>query len=151
MAHAPPTHHHHPANAISRADRVAAAVTAAACLALILIAASLAPSPEGHGTHEALGLPACGFAATFDLPCFTCGMTTAFSHAARAQFVAAAKTQPMGALLAVLAASMVWTGSYAAITASPVWNNLGKFLVSRGLYVLLALLVAAWVYKITVW
>jgi hypothetical protein len=124
---------------------------AGVCLGVLVLAALLTPSAAGHGTHESLGLPACGVAATFGVPCVTCGMTTAFSHAARGQLVSAASAQPMGAILSVAAATMVWVGGFAAATGSPAFGALGGFLIRRGVWVGLGLLALSWVYKVIVW
>jgi len=140
-----------PRAGLAPADRFWAIATALACLALLVTAATLTPSPAGHGTHESMGLPACGVPATLGFPCFTCGMTTAFAHAVRAEPLAAFQAQPFGALLALLAASTFWIGLYAGITASPVWRLLGRALLARGIWIALALLLAAWLYKASVW
>lgn len=136
---------------LTPAERFWAITTALACLTLLVTAALLTPSPAGHGTHESMGLPACGVPATLGFPCFTCGMTTAFAHAVRARPLAAVHAQPFGALLALLAASTFWVGIYAGATASPIWHALGRALLARGVWIALALLLAAWVYKASVW
>ncbi len=136
---------------MSHGERATAGVTAAVCLSLLSLAAFLNPSSEGHGTHETLGLPACGFAATFDKPCATCGMTTAFSHATNGDLLSAALTQPFGALLAVSAASLVWIGAYGAWTGSPVWRQLGRLGTGRSLTIIALAAAAAWAYKAATW
>lgn len=50
---------------------------------LLATAGGLEPDPRGFGTHEQLGLAPCGFARVTGWRCPTCGMTTAWSHAAR--------------------------------------------------------------------
>jgi len=115
------------------------------------VAAWLTPDPEGHGTHTQLGFTRCGWVALFDKPCPTCGMTTAFGHAAEGQFLQSAVTQPVGSLLSLIAAAMLWGGVHAAISGARVdglllrlvnrWTLLGGF----------ALLLAAWGYKLAVW
>ena len=57
------------------------------------------PDPRGHGTHEQLGMAACGWAESYSRPCPTCGVTTAASHLVRLQVVQAVRTQPFGAAL----------------------------------------------------
>ena len=112
------------------------------------IAAWLTPATEGHGTHEQLGLQPCSWVARFDMPCPTCGMTTAFTHAANGNFVQSFTTQPMGFILVVLTAAGFLLSSYVAMTGStigayfaPIWN-------ARTVWILVALFLAAWVYKI---
>ena len=82
---------------------VAAAVALAAAGPLVL-AAWLEPAAAGLGTHEQLGLPACGWVAAAGIPCPSCGMTTAFAHAARGDLLGSFLVQPAGAILALAAA-----------------------------------------------
>ena len=72
-------------------------------LGLLAIAAMLKPSPLGHGTHQQLGLPPCTFWVLFGRPCPTCGMTTAWAHLVRGQWVDACRANLGGALLGLLA------------------------------------------------
>ncbi|MCH8825140.1 MAG: DUF2752 domain-containing protein [Planctomycetes bacterium] len=113
------------------------------------IAAYLEPSPEGLGTHTQLyNMPDCGWMVTMDLPCITCGMTTAFSHAANGNLLASFATQPFGAVLAVITAMVFLVSSYVTYTGSQVASVFGR-LWGRGAGWILALsATAAWVYKI---
>ncbi len=65
--------------------RMVAGAIWAACSVVLGIAAWLTPSPSGMGTHTQLNLPQCGWIVMMDLPCPTCGMTTAFAFAAVAK------------------------------------------------------------------
>lgn len=145
---APPAPHW---NAAPVAHRLLAALVAALALALLLVAAGLTPNPAGHGTHAALGLPPCGMVLATGLPCPTCGMTTAFAHAARGDLPASFLAQPMGFLLALSASCAVWIGLYAAATGARVGSILSRMVSPRLLWVLAGLTVAAWLYKIGVW
>src|SRR6056297_2371356 len=98
--------------------RLIATLSAGVCLALLLTASSLSADPHGHGTHEQLALPACSWPALFNAPCPTCGMTTAFSHAAGLEIPRAFVTQPMGALLAVGTSVVFWFALHSAFTGS---------------------------------
>ncbi len=71
------------------------------------VARSLSPDPRGFGTHQQFGLPECTVRLMFDRPCPGCGMTTCFSHFVRGEFVAAARANPAGLLLAVLCVLMI--------------------------------------------
>jgi len=82
--------------------RLISGLIGAGCLAILLVAVSLEPSPTGVGTHQKLDMPACGFLERTQLPCPTCGMTTAFSHLVRGQIVSAVKVQPAGAVFAIV-------------------------------------------------
>ena len=132
-------------------ERIAAAAIAAACLSILIVAAVLQPSSDGFGTHKQLGLPPCGWVLAFGKPCMTCSMTTAFAHMARGHVVSGFVTQPMGALLAVIAASAVWIGAHGAIFGSRTGWLCGKLFTGRIMWPFLGMLLAAWVYKIVTW
>ncbi len=78
-------------------------MAAAGLLGLLTVAAMLEPSPLGHGTHQQLGLPPCTFWVLFGRPCPTCGMTTAWAHLVRGQWVSALRANVGGTLLGMLA------------------------------------------------
>jgi len=134
-----------------RAERVFAGIVAAASLGVLMIAMWLRPAAGGHGTHEQLGLNPCVWAVTLGQPCPTCGMTTAFAHAAHGDIVSAFKAQPLGALLAIVAASVFWIGVQVAATGSTVGRSFAGLLGPRLMWMSLAALVGAWVYKIVTW
>jgi hypothetical protein len=129
--------------------RFLAAGVGLGCLAVLILAASLTPSPTGMSTHaQCLGLPDCTFLQNTKLPCPSCGMTTSFAWFARGNLVASAYVQPMGMILAVMTAAAAWGGLYIAITGRPV-HRLLRLLPSR--YTLIPLLlvgVLAWGWKI---
>jgi len=58
----------------------------------------LEPDPRGLGTHEQLGLPACGVREWSGFPCPTCGTTTAAALLLHGQPVVSWNTQPFGFL-----------------------------------------------------
>jgi hypothetical protein len=132
-------------------DRVLAGVVAIACLAVLVVAARLTPSPAGHGTHTQLGLDPCGWLLRTGSPCMTCGMTTAFAHAARFEVTAAARTQPAGFVAYLLTPFVFWACAYAACTGLPGawwWRQVrwGKILLAAG-----AILAAGWAYTWATW
>ena len=88
-------------------ERVTWLVLGSTCLAVLALAARLEPDPRGLGTHVQLGLPPCGFHALTGLPCPGCGLTTAFAHGIRGQWVEAASANPLGLLLFVVAVATV--------------------------------------------
>ena len=96
--------------------RVWAGAVALGCLAILFGAAWLNPSPAGIGTHEQLGLPACGFYERTGYPCPTCGMTTALAYIAHGQVFRALAVQPAGALLGLACLAGVIGGCYTAAT-----------------------------------
>lgn len=120
------------------------------CAAPLVIGATITPAPEGHGTHRALGLPQCGFLLAFGRPCVTCGMTTAVTLAAHGSLVDAFRTQPAGALVAIVLASGVWFGLHAAATAMSLKPGLDALLRPRVLIFAGGVLLASWAYKIAV-
>lgn len=133
------------------ADRIVGAFLAAVCLAVLLVASGLRPAPAGHGTHEQLGLMRCGFVIATGKPCPTCGMTTAFAHAANGDLLSSLRTQPFGALLAVLTACGFWVGGYVAITGSRVGGHVARLLSPRVFWVMAGLALLSWGYKVLTW
>jgi len=136
---------------IAASERLLAGIAAIAMLAVLIIAVRLDPSPLGHGTHRALGLPPCTWVALTAKPCPTCGMTTAFAHAANGNLVAAFVVQPFGALLALGFAAGVWIAGYVALTGSYALRALARSMGTPALWITLAAMLAAWVYKLLTW
>jgi hypothetical protein len=66
----------------------------AACLTVLILAATVTPNPAGVGTHAELGMYDCQFLARTGLPCPSCGMTTSFAHFVRGNFLASLYVQP---------------------------------------------------------
>ena len=129
--------------------RVVAAFVAAGCIALLSVAAWVTPSPEGLGTHNQLVHLPCTFVYATGLPCPTCGMTTAYAHFVRGQWLSAFKAQPLGLLLAlatvvaaVMAVSVVITGK----TWLPNWYRINPLHV---ILTMVGLIAASWAFKIT--
>jgi hypothetical protein len=79
-------------------------VVALAASSVLAIARALEPHADGLGTHRALGIAPCMFLTWFELPCPTCGMTTAFAHLARGQLFASLRAHPLGLPLFALTA-----------------------------------------------
>ena len=128
--------------------RGTSAIIAVMAMALLMVAWVLEPSEDGLGTHRQLGLPVCGFIASLDMPCPTCGMTTAFSHAADGSLVSSFIAQPLGMLLALGCAILVLVGGYTAVTGSMLAPFLADRVGPRIGWVLVGLLIAAWIWKI---
>ena len=126
---------------------LAAAVAAAAVL---VIAATLTPSESGHGTHQRLGLPPCGWIVSMGLPCPTCGMTTSFSHTVRGEWGEAFMAQPMGLVLCIVTAMVFVGGLVMAFTGAPLGRLLATAWNGWWTWGLIIMFVAAWGWKVAV-
>lgn len=133
------------------AGRLIAGVIALASLTVLVLAAGLTPAPAGHGTHMALGLPACGWVISYSRPCPTCGMTTAFSLLANGRPLDAFLAQPFGSLLAMATSVTFWGGLHVAATGSMLGTLGAKVLHSRVIWWLAAAAGVSWAYKLYVW
>ena len=130
-----------------RGRLLAAGISLAAATPLGL-AAALSRAAEGIGTHRGLGLPACGWQSTMSLPCPSCGMTTAFSHAVRGDLLTAGWTQPAGLMICLVTAMTVIGGFYAAVTGAPLQHLLVSVAQPRILWLVIAILVGSWIFKV---
>lgn len=132
-------------------SRLAAGLVALSLLGLLVTAGWLRPAGAGHGTHTQLGLLQCGWVAAIGKPCPTCGMTTAFAHAAHGNIARSLAVQPMGAILAIAAAAGFWGCLHAAVFGSRVGSAAGGLLSPRVLWWIAGAAVAAWAYKWLTW
>jgi hypothetical protein len=133
---------------LSWSYRLFAIGLALGCLAVLVVAALTPPSGEGVGTHETLGLNPCQFLARTGLPCPSCGMTTSFSWFARGHLLASLWVQPMGMLMAGVAAAVVWIGLYVGLTGRPVYRLLRFVPAKYYLFPLFLTAILAWAWKI---
>lgn len=120
-------------------------------LALLLTARWVEPSPKGHGSHTQLLLQPCLWAAYFNKPCPTCGMTTAFAYAARGNLLQSFLTQPFGMVLAVSSAAIFWIALFVTVTGSTLARAMSGWVGSRALWLMLAGLLAGWAWKLATW
>jgi hypothetical protein len=127
---------------------VIGAIVAASCAAVLGLAAWLTPSPTGLGTHEQLHLPLCGWIAFADMPCPTCGMTTAFAHAAHGNLADSFLTQPMGCLLALGTAITLLVSLHVMFTGSRLGWAFRKLWCQHTAWALAFMTLAAWAYKV---
>lgn len=128
--------------------RLYAGAVACCCSAVLGLAAWMTPSETGIGTHEQLNMPSCGWIAMGNLPCPTCGMTTAFAHAADGDLVSSFLTQPMGCLLAIATAMALVVSVYVLVTGSRITSVFTRYWNGRTAWIVAMLVVAAWGYKI---
>lgn len=127
--------------------RIAWGLTSLFCALTLATAVWLKPSPAGHGTHEALGLPPCGFILRSGLPCPTCGMTTSFAHAVRGRFISAFVVQPAGFAFAILTVVLMFSAGSIAITGHTYfvdWDSVSVRLMTA----LAAIILFGWVFKL---
>jgi hypothetical protein len=106
------------------------------------------PDPRGFGTHEQLGLPACGMMAWTGIPCPGCGVTTSIALFAHGRFLESLRNQPLGFLVAL------------AIPLCALWTIASHFLgrdlardaallrVKPFVIALFVVIAAPWIYKI---
>jgi len=130
------------------ARRILGAVIAVGCGVILGLAAWMTPAADGHGTHKQLNLPPCGWILAADIPCPTCGMTTAFAHAADGNLLQSMLTQPLGAVLALATAMGLFISSYVAMTGSRVGNVLAGMWTRKVTYAVIAAVILAWGFKI---
>lgn len=133
---------------VSIGERLTAAFLATLALTVLIVAWRLTPDPSGAGTHQQLGLPACGWLVASGYPCPTCGMTTAFAAAAHGDPWRAIVSQPLGALLAVGTAVFFWASLHVAVFGSQLGRAAGRLLSGKILWTALVVFLLAWGYKI---
>lgn len=131
--------------------RLAAGIVFAGCAVVLGVAHWLSPTAAGHGTHTQLGLPPCTWAEALGKPCMTCGMTTAFAHAARGHLLDSFRAQPFGCLLAIATAATAWATLHVAATGSMLASAASRLLGARLLWLVGASLLLAWAYKVLTW
>ncbi len=128
--------------------RLVAGLVAAGCFALLYIAASLEAMPRGVGTHTQLGFSPCLWITHLDMPCPTCGMTTAFTNAVHGDLGEGFKAQPFGFLLAILSGVGFWLGLFVLVTGSQVYRCATALWKPGFVWTMAALAVFSWLYKI---
>ena len=126
--------------------RVVALVVVLACGTVLGFAAWLTPSASGMGTHTQLGLPPCSWITTMDLPCPTCGYTTAFSNVAHGNFLTAIEAQPFGAVAGFATAVFFLGGLVVLVTGAPLGGILCRFWTMKVTWVVLGMMILAWGY-----
>ena len=127
-----------------------------ACMAMLSVGFKLDPTVNGKyagtGTHEQLGLPACGLLEHTGYPCPTCGCTTAVSLFSHGHLIHSFLTQPFGFAVALLAALLVPLTAVGITTGkwlgpSMFWINWHwQYWVWGGIGTLLL----GWIYKIII-
>ncbi|MEM7680667.1 MAG: DUF2752 domain-containing protein [Planctomycetota bacterium] len=108
----------------------------------------LSPDYRGLGTHQQLGLSACGLHERYGVPCPTCGMTTAFTLATQGRLLQAMSVQFAGALLALAVAMATLAGAWSLVTGASLAPAANALAQARTWWVLGGLTLAAWLVKL---
>jgi hypothetical protein len=128
---------------LSMPARIGMMLWAAATIAVFVFAMRLEPDPRGFGTHQQLGFPPCSFRVLWQIPCPSCGSTTAFAQFVRGHWISAAYANVGAFFLAVvLTASIPWclvSGWKGQIwkVRDPLWTALLLMIVFMSLTALL--------------
>jgi len=133
---------------LSLRERAVALLVGTGAFGVLALASRLEPSPFGLGTHQQLGLPACSWPMAMGLPCPSCGMTTAFAHAARGDLLSSFAAQPFGAVLALATAMVVVVSFFSALSGTRAFALFAPIGSKAGVAAAVGLLLAAWGYKI---
>ncbi len=144
-----------PATLISRVRQSGARLSALAallpCLAVLGLALYLKPDPRGYGTHSQLGGGQCGMLIMTGYPCPTCGMTTAFAHFVRGQWLRAVWVQPAGFVLAAATTGLTAIAFWTLLRGRWPRMRLPAFITPYRLFwALLVMLLGSWAFKIVV-
>ncbi len=113
---------------------------------ILTLAYYVKPEAQGFGSHKQLSLPECGWITQKNMPCPTCGMTTAYSLTVRGRLIRALITQPAGCLLALTHLALTFLLSIVAIYGKypqsfVIWAN---YHALRLLFVAVIIVVAGW-------
>lgn len=128
--------------------RLTAAVVLAVCGATLSVAAWLRPESRGFGTHQQLGMGVCGWLVATGLPCPSCGMTTAFAHTVRGQWIAAFLAQPCGFLLALGCLVAIPLSLWSLWRGEPPRVQLPWLSTLHWLFIFMGVFVGGWGFKI---
>ena len=129
-------------------DRVVSVVIVLGAAAFVWILSTVQPDAKGRGTHVQLGLPPCGWVVEHQMPCPTCGVTTAAAHLVRLQPWRAVKTQPFGAALAGFGLWLAFVAAWCLAKKRSFVDYLLRMQPKRIVVWGLGLLLASWAYTI---
>lgn len=129
-------------------SRIVWFILAAMPATVIATAATLTPSPLGHGTHTQLGLPPCGFLLVTGYPCPGCGLTTAFANMTHGHAIAAAHANAFGVLLFLVSAATVPLAVLGFVRGWAVVPVLERLHIERWALVLSAVSLTVWVTRV---
>ncbi|HHI80045.1 MAG TPA: DUF2752 domain-containing protein [Planctomycetes bacterium] len=123
----------------------------AAILYLLIRVGLTHPDARGIGTHEQLGRPPCSWPILYNMPCPTCGVTTATAHLLHLHPIRAFLTQPFGMALALSAVGMVLGSIWFGVRGESLLFRLSRW--NWGLVLLggVVLLLVSWWWKVATW
>ena len=126
-------------------DRLVSIMFVGAAAGFVWFLAPLAPDPRGYGTHEQLGMAACGWAAQ-GTPCPTCRVTTATTHLVQLHLLDAIRTQPFGAALAGFSLWLAGVAAWCLVRGRSYLDYLLRLPYGSLVVCGVVLLLASWVY-----
>jgi hypothetical protein len=124
------------------------AATLSGSLGVLVLARLLTPHRSGLGTHMQLGIPPCAFLKLTTFPCPSCGLTTAFAHMARFDFVAAEHSHALAGPLFALTVIACVISLPACVRAWPIADTLRGLRVTRLAVIIGAAAMLAWVVRV---
>ena len=116
--------------------------------AVLLASFLVEPDPRGYGTHTQLGLPPCGFQMLTGSPCPGCGLTTAFAHGIRGEWVLAFQANPLGLALFLIVCASVPLAAVAATRGWSVDAVVSRFSLNRWALAIAGCAVVLWVARV---
>lgn len=132
----------------TRANTLAWLGCAITCVGVLALAAWLEPDARGYGTHAQLGLPPCGFRWLTGLACPGCGLTTAFAHGIRGEWMHAAAANPFGLVLFVVVCAAVPVALFAAVRGWSFGTMLDRFALGRWALAVAGCAAAVWIVRL---
>ena len=147
-----PTVAPHPQPSVPAHLRLQGFLAALACTFMLLTAWHLEPSYLPLGQRSQLSLPGCAFRNRTGYPCPTCGMTTAWAKAVRADLISSFRANIAGAVLALTAFLGLLSGLATAVLGKVFYLRivapvLGLISTGRWFCGLLALIALAWAWN----
>jgi hypothetical protein len=127
-------------------DRAVALGVVLSAVAVIALLVMIQPDARGHGTHEQLGMPACGWVLQYGRPCPTCGVTTAASHLVHLRPFDALRVQPFGTGFALAGLWIAGVAALCLLRGRSFADYMLRLPVARILVIGLLLLLVSWAY-----
>jgi hypothetical protein len=132
-------------------DRSVAALVAVVAVVLTVVLAGATPDARGHGTHEQFDMAVCGWPLHYNIPCPTCGCTTAACQLVHGDVVGAFVTQPFGAAIALAGLLLGLHALSCLVRGRSFVDLLVRLPFWRIVAGAVVLLLLAWGYKYLVW